>query len=85
MTSMSDLATAPKEAKAGEVLDALDPEIQRLTALSEADDGFCLIRSTFPAGAVVPIHSHPDRETFYVLDGELQALREDTERTAIPP
>jgi hypothetical protein len=46
---------------------------------------FCLIRSTFPAAVVVPIHSHADRKTFYVLDGERQPLREDTDRTAIPP
>ena len=49
MTSMSDLATAPKEAKVGEVLDVLGPQIQHLTALSEADGGSCLIRSTLPA------------------------------------
>jgi hypothetical protein len=58
------------------VRDVFGPRIQHLTALSEADDGFCLIRSTFPAGVVMPIHSHAYRETFYVLDGE---------RTAIPP
>jgi uncharacterized RmlC-like cupin family protein len=45
--------------------------------LSDADGEYCLIRSDFPAGAVVPIHSHADRETFYVLTGKVQALWED--------
>ncbi len=35
-----------------------------------------MIRSTIPAQVVVPVHSHADRETFYILAGELQGLRE---------
>jgi quercetin dioxygenase-like cupin family protein len=69
--SISDFATMSQQAGGGEILGALGPRIQRLTALSDEDDGYCLIRSTFPAGVVVPIHSHADRETFYILDGEL--------------
>ncbi|HKN31195.1 MAG TPA: hypothetical protein VJY34_26300 [Roseiarcus sp.] len=75
--SISAFATVSQQAVNGEVLDALGPQIQHLTELSDADDGYCLIRSAVPAGVVVPIHSHADRETFYILDGELQALRED--------
>ena len=74
---MSDLATASQEANVGEFLDVLGPRIQHLTTLSDADDGYCLLRSIFSADAIVPIHSHGDRETFYILDGELQGLRED--------
>ena len=62
---------------ANEVLDVLGSHIQHLTVLSDADDGYCLIRSIFPAGVVVPVHSHSDRETFYILAGELQGLWED--------
>jgi quercetin dioxygenase-like cupin family protein len=79
--SIFDLVAMPKEAGSGEILDALGPRIQHLTALSDADNGYCLIRSSFPAGSVVPIHAHADRETFYILDGELQGLREDCWRT----
>jgi quercetin dioxygenase-like cupin family protein len=67
----------PKKATANEMLDVLGPHIQHLTAVSDADNDYCLIRSNFPAGVVVPIHSHADRETFYILGGELQGLRED--------
>ena len=45
--------------------------------MSDADDGYCLLRGIFPAGVIVPIHSHVDQETFYILDGELQGLRGD--------
>jgi quercetin dioxygenase-like cupin family protein len=45
--------------------------------LSDADDDYALIRSEFPSQVVVPIHSHRDRETFYILAGELEGLWED--------
>ena len=69
--SLSDHAAMWAKAGAGQVLDALGIRVRHLTALTDADDGYCLIGSTFPAGMVVPVHSHADRETFYVLDGEL--------------
>ena len=28
--------------------------------------------ATIPPGVVVPLHSHADRETFYILAGEMQ-------------
>lgn len=80
MTDLISLAsdkTSSRKAETSETFDVLGPHIQFLTTLSDADDGYCVIRSTFPAGVIVPIHSHGDRETFYILDGALQALRED--------
>jgi quercetin dioxygenase-like cupin family protein len=61
----------------GEWLDLFGPQVQLVTALSDGDDGYCLFRGSLPAGVVVPLHSHADRETFYILDGELQGLRQD--------
>jgi quercetin dioxygenase-like cupin family protein len=60
-----------------EVLDVLGPQIQYLTPLSESNEGYCLVKSTVAPGVIVPIHSHADRETFYILAGELQGLTED--------
>jgi len=74
---MSDRARSSQEANLGEFLDVLGPRVQHLTALSGANDGYCLFRGIFPTGVVVPIHSHVDRETFYILDGELEGLRGD--------
>ena len=75
--SRSILKTTSKKAGANEILDVLGSHIQHLTALSDADDDYCLIRSNFPAGVVVPIHTHTDRETFYILGGEFQELWKD--------
>jgi uncharacterized RmlC-like cupin family protein len=36
-----------------------------------------VIRGTIPAGASVPLHSHPDPESFYVLSGTAQTLVEE--------
>jgi quercetin dioxygenase-like cupin family protein len=55
-------------------LDVLGPLVQAITALSGHDDDYCVFRSIFPHGVVVPLHSHPDRETFYMLDGSLEGL-----------
>jgi uncharacterized RmlC-like cupin family protein len=72
-----DLTMTSKVASPNETLDLFGHQIQHLTALSDADGGYCLVGSNFPAGAVVPIHSHAERETFYILAGEPQALWED--------
>ncbi|MBR0906538.1 cupin domain-containing protein [Bradyrhizobium liaoningense] len=55
----------------------LRPTNEYLTEISGTAGDYCLIRCTLPAGVVVPMHSHADRETFYVLSGKIDALRED--------
>jgi quercetin dioxygenase-like cupin family protein len=52
------------------------PANEYLTDLSGNVEDYCVMRCTLPAGAVVPMHSHADRETFYVLSGRVDALRE---------
>jgi quercetin dioxygenase-like cupin family protein len=60
-----------------EVFELFGPTIQFLTPLPDDDDGYCLLMGDVPPGVVVPIHSHSDHETFYILAGEVQALKED--------
>ena len=72
--SIARLKTPSNKADTGEFLDLLGPRIQFLTPLSEDDDEYCLMRCIFPAGVVVPVHSHDERETFYVLEGEIEGL-----------
>jgi quercetin dioxygenase-like cupin family protein len=55
----------------------LPPTNRLLTDISDNGADYCVMLCTLPAGAVVPMHSHADRETFYVLSGKLDALRED--------
>jgi quercetin dioxygenase-like cupin family protein len=74
---LANVETMRKSTDANEILDVLGPQIQFLTALSDADDDYCLIKGTIPAGVVVPLHSHVERETFYILAGEIEGLWED--------
>jgi mannose-6-phosphate isomerase-like protein (cupin superfamily) len=74
----------PESAGNAEFLDAFGPLIRIITPLSEVADGYCLIESIFPAGVVVPMHSHADRETFYVLAGEIQGFRDGVWRMLGP-
>jgi hypothetical protein len=60
--SVASVKTAPQKAEHSEILDVLGPRIQFLTALSDDDGAYCLIRGVVPAGVVVPLHSHPERD-----------------------
>jgi len=48
------------------------PRNRTLTDTSRNDDDYCVSIATMPPGVVVPLHSHADRETFYILSGEMQ-------------
>ena len=50
---------------------AFGPLVMFVTKVSEADD-YCVAHSIFPTGVFVPVHSHEDRETFYVISGKLE-------------
>jgi quercetin dioxygenase-like cupin family protein len=54
------------------VLDALGPKIEPLTSMEEKS--YCVLKGTIPPGVSVPLHSHGDAESFYVLSGEAQVL-----------
>ncbi|MBA2939638.1 cupin domain-containing protein [Paenibacillus sp. CGMCC 1.16610] len=62
------------------VLDVMGPRIQLVTDLIENKD-YSLMKAEVPAGVIVPVHSHDDRETFVVLTGELEAFTEDSWKT----
>jgi quercetin dioxygenase-like cupin family protein len=62
------------------MLDVLGPRVQLVTDLTENKD-YSLMKSEVPAGVIVPVHSHHDRETFVVLSGELEAFMEDSWKT----
>ena len=51
-----------------------------LTSLSFPMSDYCVITAEMPAGAIVPLHSHADRETFYVLSGEVNLYHDDSWR-----
>ena len=46
-----------------------------LTSPGEVGTEICLIRGTVPPGVAVPLHSHPDVEIFYILEGSVEAFQ----------
>jgi quercetin dioxygenase-like cupin family protein len=56
------------------ILDLLGPKIEPLTLPEEGS--YCVVKGTIPQGFAVPLHSHGDAESFYVLSGEAQFLME---------
>lgn len=59
---------------AAETIDVLGPTVQFLTPSDEDGEAPCLMRGTIPPGGSVPLHSHPDPETFVAVSGELEVL-----------
>jgi quercetin dioxygenase-like cupin family protein len=58
------------------VLHVLGPTIELLTSPDEPGAMYCVMLGTIPPGGVVPLHSHADVESFYVLSGSVQVLSE---------
>ena len=56
------------------VLDVFGPTIEFLTP--PAEGVFCVLKGTIPPGASVPLHSHPEPESFLVVSGRGQVLTE---------
>ena len=46
-----------------------------LASPEEVGHGICLIRGTMPPGVAVPLHSHPDLELFYLLEGSVEVFQ----------
>lgn len=49
--------------------------VEFLASPDEAGAEICLIRGTLPPGVAVPLHSHPDMEVFYVIEGSVEAFQ----------
>ena len=59
-----------------QTFDVLGPTVEVLTPPGPDDHSPALLRGTIPPGGVVPLHSHPDPETFVAVSGELDGLIE---------
>jgi quercetin dioxygenase-like cupin family protein len=57
-----------------ETLDLLWPTLQILTPPAENGELPCLMRGTIPPGGAVPLHSHPEPESFLAVSGEVEGL-----------
>ncbi|MBO0694511.1 MAG: cupin domain-containing protein [Verrucomicrobia bacterium] len=58
------------------VLDVLGPTVEFLVLPSEDDARYCVLKGTIPPGVSVPLHSHPDDESFLLASGRVHALQE---------
>ena len=56
------------------VLDMLGPTVEFLVLPSESEDRYCVLKGIIPPGVSVPLHSHPDDESFFLLSGNVRAL-----------
>jgi quercetin dioxygenase-like cupin family protein len=57
-------------------LDVLGAVVELLTDPALPEAAYCVIKGTIPAGMVVPLHSHPDEESFFVVSGTAEVLKE---------
>jgi len=57
-------------------VDLFGPMVEFLTPPQAANDEFCVLRGAIPPGCSGPLHSHPDTEDFFIISGEVQALRQ---------
>jgi quercetin dioxygenase-like cupin family protein len=60
-------------------LDLFGPTVEFLTSPHEVGTDFCVLKGVIPPGVSVPLHSHPDTEDFFVISGEVQALRQSAQ------
>ena len=59
-----------------QTFDIFGVQLQFLTAPEQNNGKVSLYRGTLPPGIVVPLHSHPEPEVFYILEGSLEIYRE---------
>lgn len=58
----------------------LGVKVAPLVCNHETDNQFALFEAVIPPQVGIPLHSHPDIEVFYVLDGQLEVAYQSTER-----
>jgi quercetin dioxygenase-like cupin family protein len=54
--------------------DLFGPTVEFLTSPDDAHGDFCVLRGVVPPGAVIPLNSPDDTETFFVVAGTQQVL-----------
>jgi quercetin dioxygenase-like cupin family protein len=62
------------------VLDVFGPTVEFLALPEETHADYCVMIGTIPPGVSVPLHSHPDPESFYLLSGTVLALSQRGDR-----
>src|ERR1700676_1549260 len=58
-----------------EIIDVLGPTIEFLSSQERENDP-CIMRGIIPPGVTIPLHSHPEPETFIAISGRIEGLKE---------
>jgi quercetin dioxygenase-like cupin family protein len=56
------------------LLDVFGPTVEFLTVPDESEAIYSVMIGTIPPGVAVPLHSHPDVESFFMLSGAVEVL-----------
>ena len=62
-----------------QMFDVFGVQLQFLVAPEATGNQASLYKGILPSGVVIPLHSHPDSEVFYVLEGTLEVYQENSE------
>lgn len=54
--------------------DVVGPKVKFLSASQQSTSNFSVIEARLAPGVFVPLHSHEDREAFYVVSGQAEAF-----------
>lgn len=65
-----------KKGRSDEVYNVLGPTVSFLTPLDESKSVYSVMQGIVPPGATIPLHSHPEDESFYMLSGSMEVLTE---------
>jgi quercetin dioxygenase-like cupin family protein len=65
--------------RASASVDVLGTIMQVLVPADHETGVPCLLRATIPPGVVIPLHSQPDPETFFMISGNAEGLSQTTE------
>ena len=57
-------------------IDVLGPQVRMISSTTASASDYCVIDAIIPPGVIIPLHSHDDRETFYVLSGAAEGFRD---------
>lgn len=72
--STSDHFTSKADATG--FINVLGTQIKFCTAPTEDDHDYCLLEGALPNAVIVPLHSHLERETFFIIHGRMQGFKD---------
>lgn len=61
------------------MFDVFGVQLQFLVTPEKTGNQTSLYKGILPSGVVIPLHSHPDSEVFYLLEGMLEVYQENGE------